>query len=290
MKTINKDKQIIELLKEGKSYTYIQEVLQVSPSKIAMIRKNLFSDSSSENISTSSSASSSVSNSDNFSTTTDDNIENYDFLHDNKNNVTTKNKNIENINFKKTTMENQNNDVEKLKLELNHNLELKKLELQQESFDIQRRDLQIKKSIVDLEKQKIEREGKTLIYKFRKLMLKYKKCTMTYLQLDDYVNNLNTLFEDIDEYCFKEDIDKEELIILSILNKTIDTFEDYLEKLVCSNHEECSGCEDFGDCEDCEFEIDESEAEELKIQISVDSAAQKMIDQSQTIDFDDYDF
>lgn len=285
MKTMNKESEIIELLKKGKSYTYIQEVLKVSPSKIAMMKKKLFSETGNENSSDSSSDSGIYQES---TTNYYDNEENACFS-EKHSNFTTEIENNENRYIKKRTMENQNNEVEKLKLELNHNLELKKLELQQESFDIQKRDLEMKKSMLDLEKQKVEKEGKALIYRFRKLMLKCKKGKMTYRQLIDFNIHLSDLSEAIEEYCFKEDFETEDLSILNILNNIIETYQDYHKQLICSYHEECCDCEDFGDCEDCDFEIEESEADEFQIQITIDPEIQQMIDESQTIDFYYYD-
>lgn len=296
MKPDEKEAKIIELLNEGKSYTFIQDKLQVSPSKISTIKRKFFivncensaTDSTTSSIGTSESGSSE--NSANMD-------ENFDFnpkINKIDSNKIQKNENFNNNKFKNPTiMENTNDpnsfsynlELEKLKLEQNHVLELKKLELQQEELELKNGELNIKRSLMNNESKKIERQSKTLIFQFRKLMAKYQNGKWIYNQICEQRNALIALQEQIEEFCFQEDIDTENLIVLMTLNKTIENFKEYAAEIFEIDEDECDECEK--DCEGCDY--NEEEYFDDKILITIDSETQTMIDQSQTIDFDDYD-
>jgi hypothetical protein len=295
MKPNEKEEKIIALLNEGKSYTYIQRTLLVSPGKISAIKRDYFSRISENSTSSSTTSSGSTSESGNSenSANMDDN---FNFNPKNNkidsNNIQ-KNKNLNNNKFKNPTiMENTNNpnsfsynlELEKLRLEKNHVLELKKLELQKEELELKNGELNIKQSLMNAESKKIERQSKTLIFQFRKLMTKYQNGKWKYNQICEQRNTLIALQEQIEEFCFQEDIDTENLIVLMTLNKTIQNFKEYAAEIFETDEDECDECDE--DCEGCDY--NEDEYFDNKIQITIDSDTQKMIDQSQTIDFYDY--
>jgi hypothetical protein len=296
MKPNEKEEKIIALLNEGKSYTFIQDKLQVSPSKISAIKRKFFivNCENSATDSTTSSIDTSESGSSENSANMDDN---FDFNPKNNkidSNNNQKNENFNNNKFKNPTiMENTNDpnsfsynlELEKLKLEQNHVIELKKLELQQEELELKNGELNIKRSLMNNESKKIERQSKTLIFQFRKLMAKYQNGKWIYNQICEQRNALIALQEQIEEFCFQEDIDTENLIVLMTLNKTIENFEEYATEIFEIDEDECDECEK--DCEGCDN--NEEEYYDDKILITIDSETQTMIDQSQTIDFDDYD-
>ncbi len=280
MNTQNKDNKIIELLNEGKSYSYIQEMLQVSPSKIAIIKKKLSNNhnSSSENSSDEIFDSSSENNS--FSSEKLNNNIIYDRKNENEESKNSKNQ--KNIN-----MENQNFEIMKYKLDLQHQLELKKIELQKETFELQNQEFHLKRKLADVENLKILREEKNLVFRFRKIMQKVKKGTWSYLQIEEFIDSIDLLKEEIELHCFKEEIETEDLVIIKTLNHTTDFLKDYLKEIIENNNEECVDCEEYGDCSDCSNEIDEDEAQELKIKIIIDETTQKMIDESQNTELFD---
>lgn len=283
MKTMNKESEIIELLKKGKSYTYIQEVLKVSPSKIAMMKKQLFSEIGSENSSDSSSDSGIYQeNTINYY----DNEENASFS-EKHSNFTTEIENNENRYIINRTMENQNIEIMKYKLDLQQQLELKKIELQQESFELQKNEMQYNQQIIKIENLKKEKQEKILLFRFRKLMQKVTKGNWTYLKIFEQISNIRLLREEIEEFCFLEDMEIENLKVGQIVDKTIDFFENYLKEITETHNEECIDCEDYGDCKDCDNEIDEDEAQELTIYITIDETTQKMIDESKFVDLYD---
>lgn len=280
MNTQNKDNKIIELLNKGKSYSYIQEMLQVSPSKIAIIKKKLSNNhnSSSENSSDEIFDSSSENNS--FSSEKLNNNIIYDRKNDNEESKNSKNQ--KNIN-----MENQNFEIMKYKLDLQQQLELKKIELQQESFELQKNEMQYNQQIIKIENLKKEKQEKILLFRFRKLMQKVTKGNWTYLKIFEQISNIRLLREEIEEFCFLEDMEIENLKVGQIIDKTIDFFENYLKEITETHDEECIDCEDYGDCKDCDNEIDEDEAQELTTYITIDEAIQKMIDESKFVDLYD---
>lgn len=280
MNTQNKDNKIIELLNKGKSYSYIQEMLQVSPSKIAIIKKKLSNNhnSSSENSSDEIFDSSSENNS--FSSEKLNNNIIYDRKNDNEESKNSKNQ-------KNVNMENQNFEIMKYKLDLQHQLELKKIELQQESFELQKNEMQYNQQIIKIENLKKEKQEKILLFRFRKLMQKVTKGKWTYLKIFEQISNIRLLREEIEQFCFLEDMEIENLKVGQIVDKTIDFFENYLKEITETHNEECIDCEDYGDCKDCDNEIDEDEAQELTIYITIDETTQKMIDESKFVDLYD---
>ncbi|MEI6348873.1 MAG: hypothetical protein WCP69_13075 [Bacteroidota bacterium] len=296
MKPNEKEEKIIALLNEGKSYTFIQDKLQVSPSKISAIKRKFFivNCENSATDSTTSSIDTSESGSSENSANMDDNFDFNPKIKKIDSNNNQKNQNFNNNKFKKPTiMENTNDpnsfsynlELEKLRLEKNHVLELKKLELQQEELELKNGELNIKRSLMNNESKKIERQSKTLIFQFRKLMAKYQNGKWKYSQICEQSNALIALQEQIQEFCFQEDIDTDNLIVLMTLNKTIENFKEYAAEIFEIDEDDCDECDK--DCEGCDN--NEEEYFDDKILITIDSETQTMIDQSQTIDFDDYD-
>jgi hypothetical protein len=306
-----KEAKVIELLKNGKSFTYIQGQLHVSPSKITFLKRMYLSSdidicNSSDHGSSGDSGSSSAGSATTTSTESEDNRTNYSIINENesKNNEFSKS-----INQIKNKMSNNKNyygksksEVEKLKLQLDHKVALKKLALEKEALELKKSELQLKKSVFNNDQQKIEKEGKVLIFRFRKLMSKFKSGIWPFQQIIEYYNNAVSLNEEIEKYCFKEDIDIEGLKILTILNNVISAFEEYVEEineLEAENEKE--DMEDENE-EDDEYEDDEDEDDEeeddedsdlistpTSLEIIVDKFQENEINEAQSIDFDDYD-
>lgn len=289
-----KDTKIIELLNAGKSYTAIQEILQVSPSKISAVKRSYLPENSENSTpsSATSSESSSKSSSEDSSTIFNENaIFNGKINKKEPNNAQTDNKNNNNNSIINKIMENLNipnyfnSELEQLKQNQAHEIELKKIELQREVLEQQNRESYLQKSRIDIEAKKIERQAKSLIYQFRKIMKKYQNGRWSYQLLCDHRKELVELLDQIEEFCFKESMDTENLTILNILNRTIQEFKSYAEEIFVEDPDQCDECD--GDCEGCGNNEEEYLNNILKI--TIDSETQKMIHESQAIDFDDFD-
>ncbi len=302
---ISKDSQIIALLKEGKSYTQIQELLQVSPSKIAMIKRKYLTADNNNNESSSVSSSDSSSGS-RITTDSDSFIENDIGIEEDDNDSYINEDNSNNIhhlkNLNMQTPQNtkksnyyvkERSEVEKLKLQLAHKIDLKNIALRKEELAIKRSDIQKEKYALDVDRRRIEREGKALIFRFRKLMGVFKSGLWSGQQIRVYYNNITTLRDEIEEYCFKDDIDIEGLKILMLLNKTINFFIDCLEKIKETENEDIEDDEDdeeWDNDEDDDDDEDEDEDDnEASIQIVIDPVKQREFDGAQVLDFDDYE-
>jgi hypothetical protein len=183
-------------------------------------------------------------------------------------------------------------------LQLDHKIALKKLALEKETLEIKRKELQLKSSALNNDRQKIEKEGKALIFRFRKMMSKFKSGTWTFQQIHDYYHNAVSLNDEIEEYCFKEDIDTDGLKILSILSGLISTFEDYVEEInECELEEELDENDDVMDEDDDDLDDEDDDDEEdddlistpTTLEIIVDKFQEIEINEAQSIGFDDYE-
>ena len=163
-----------------------------------------------------------------------------------------------------------------------------------------REELQLKSSALNNDQQKIEKEGKALIFRFRKLMSKFKSGTWTFQQIKDYYHNAVSLNEEIEEYCFKEDIDADGLKILSILSDLISTFEEHVEKINEFELEKDLDDMDEDDDENEEEDYDDDDDEDdeeyenliptpTSLEIIVDKFQEIEINEAQSIGFDDYE-
>lgn len=306
MKLNEKEKSVVELLKAGKSYTHIQAILHVSPTKIKMI-KEAHLPSSSGGSSNDSSAGSSA----NSSTFSENNLEISPEINKNNNNVPFKNRNSYPNNSNQTIMENQNKtisnnqfELEKIRLKRQHNIELEKIKLQKAEFEIQRRALDLKKSALDLDKRKVEKEGKVLIFRFRKLISKIRPGKWAYEECLNYCNNATTLKEEIEAYCFKEDIETDGLKILTLMDAIISMFENHIEfaqaESAKEDEDEVNEDEEYDEDEDDNDEDEEDDEEDdeddddsvigpYSLDIMISEARQIEINEAQSIDFDDYE-
>jgi len=222
-----KEQQIIELLRQGKSYLYIQSVVKVSPSKIANVKKNYIENGSEFTEDTTATttmllATTSV-NTGSSDTTTENYIESQNNLINNLKNKLTMN--TDEI-FEDDDLDySEKGALEKIKLKMAHDLALKKLEREDEEISLRKRELRLKEEQASSEKRKTEKQGRSLIFRFRKLAEKVENGEWTYGEIDKCSEKATELKEAIEEYCFENDIDTDELSVLVILNKLESEFE-----------------------------------------------------------------
>jgi len=255
-----KEEKIVELLRAGKSYTEIQTLLEVSPSKISQIKKEyLTSDSDDENTSDtttfntdsttgsdSSIGSSSDSSSDNSSAGS--NIGGKS-INNNKNNTKMDNEKHYDpeLNYSDKIA------LEKLKINLAHEAEMKRLENESSEQDLRWRELSLKErntialenslkeknasagnlsleeKKAEEERKKMEKQGKSLIFRFRKMTGKIIDGEWTKSECDNFLEHVSDLKEQIELYCFENDIETDGLRILEIIEKIEDEFVEIID-------------------------------------------------------------
>lgn len=210
---MTKEQEIIELLRQGKSYSYIQKIVQVSPSKIASVKK-LHMEGGSElsetlnDTTTILPATTSV-NTESSGTTTTNYLESQNNL-------------INNLKNKLTMDANEifeDDDLEVIKLKLAHDIAMKNLEKDNEELSLRKRELRLKEEIAFADKKKTEKQGKSLIFRFRKLVEKIEDGEWTHGEIDECVSKMTDLKDEIEKYCFENDIDSDDLSVLVILKR-----------------------------------------------------------------------
>jgi len=273
-----KEEKIVEFLRAGKSYTEIQILLEVSPSKISQIKKEYFPTETDEETTFDTapfyndSTTDSDSSSDRGSGRSSDRSSNSSNAGSNIGE-----KSISNLN-KNTPMDNKNLPnpelhypdriaLEKLKIELAHEAEMKKLEYASVEQELRLREQTLKerransdeeflkaKIVAEIsskekntfaaspsfedkkaeeEQKKVERQGKLLLFKFKKLVAGLQDGEWAKWELNDILDKTIKLKEDVEVFCIKYDFDTEGLRVLDIL---ID-IEEYLdEDLSKDNH------------------------------------------------------
>lgn len=250
----SKEQKIIELLQQGKPYSYIQSVVQVSPSKIASVKK-VYMESSSESSDTTDDTTTILPtttdvNTDSRSATTTDYLESQNELINNIKNKLTMN----------TDEIFEDDDLEKIKLRLAHDLAMRKIDRENEELELRKKELRLKEDAANSDKRKIEKQGRTLIFHFRKLAEKVKNGDFTFGEIDKYSEKATELREEVEQYCFENEIDSDELSILVILRKMESEFESMQDEDYDDN-----------DINEVEFEDDTLEMVERANEVDFDS-------------------
>ena len=256
-----KELKIIELLRLGKSYSYIQQNVEVSPSKIASV-KRIYMDNGSEGYdctTTKPLPATTTVNTDSSDTTTD-------YLE-------SQNKLIINLKNKLTMNSNNNLEdddldlsekafLEKTRLEMAHEIAMRRLDKDDEELEIRKKELELKEKSASAENKKIEKEGRSLIYRFRKLAEKVENAEWTYGDIDDCSEKATELKEEIEKYCFENEIDTNGLSILIMLNKIETEFEN--------------------------LQLDNADEDDT-IEVEFDDEVLEMIERANELDFNSYE-
>jgi len=282
-----KDKEILELLRQGKSYSYIQKIVQVSPSKIASVKKmylengNELSGYTPETIptlpdTTITLPATTIENSGSSDTTTIQPLTeiknsggsttelkiknigiNTDYLKSQNNLI---------INLKKKLTMEQNeifedDDIEVIRLKMAHDIAMKNLEKENEELSLRKRELLIKEAHAFSEQKKTEKQGRSLLFRFRKLAEKIEDGVWTYGEINDCFNKTVELKEEIEKYCFENEIDSEDLSVIT----TLDKMKSELEELQ-----------------------DDSEDDDETIEVEFDNEILEMTERAKEVDFETY--
>lgn len=214
--------QIVDLLKQGFKYAQIQERLNVSSKTIAATKKAYFSFGESNtnfpDKETFQSRSDSLS-ADNASNNTDsaEKIE--------ENNLfALKNQNIMNPNdgsFENST-NNTNLELEKYKLQLSYEFEVKKFNAEREDkkreLDLLEQQLQLKRTEINSFK-KIDPEIQLLISQTKKIVYSCQDRAYTFFEINYLLNDLEKALKDCEEYCTTYNIEFRDSECQTILKK-----------------------------------------------------------------------
>jgi len=152
--------------------------------------------------------------------------------------------------------------LEKIRLKLAHDIAMKKLEREDEELSLRKRELRIKEEVAFSDRRKIEKQGKTLIFRFRKLAEKAEEGEWTYGNIDVMSAKATDLKEEIEKYCFENDIETENLSILVILEKIESEFEN--------------------------LQDDDSDDDDT-INVEFDEDVLEMVERANDVDFEDYE-
>ncbi len=237
----NKEEKILELLREGKSYTSIQNILQVSPSKIAQIKKEYFTTEELEYSTTDTTTftteefENSTTDTTTFTTDSGSDV-------DSSSNIGSEIENNTIINPKKTI--NMTNDdiynedeldyserasLEKLKIKCAHEINLKRIERENKELELRSRELSLKEKNANIETNKMDKQAKALIFRFRKLVDGLVDEEWTIGELKELLEKATELKEKVESYCFENDIETEGLRIIFILERIEKEIEEFIE-------------------------------------------------------------
>jgi hypothetical protein len=214
-----KDKQIVELLKEGKSFSQIKNILHVSPNKISTISKTY-------TIKNSTTDSDIITTTDNINSDKENNhnicsINSNENINKNDQNLALQNQTNETImnnNYKyQHSIEKGKIDLEKIKLSNEHKINLEKIEIEKKALKLKEKELNLLENSQLIEKDKYQKKELTLIFKFQVHIKKYTDRIWTIQELEDYYNETESFIEIIKEHCFINNIESKNLKILSIL-------------------------------------------------------------------------
>jgi hypothetical protein len=227
----DKEQQILLLLEQGKSYSYIQQTLQVSPSKVAWVKKNLYSGSSASENQLNTTTEDAINSTTGATTGSNGSSKKANQESENDRNSIYKPKNLFTMtnyyeNDEEELDENEKVSLEKYRLQLAHQLELKKLENQEREIELKKKDLEIKSEMAFSEKRKTEKQEKNLLHQYRKLAKRIEEREWTYGDIYDVYSIAYDLKEDIEKFSVENDIETEGLSILVDLDKIITIFDD----------------------------------------------------------------
>lgn len=244
-----KEKKIVELLQAGKSYTDIQKLLEVSPSKISQVKKEYCTTETDD--------------SDSMDATTFATGSSNDF--DNSSSDNSINKGLspkETLGFRNKEHPDNNMDfelkyadkieLEKMKLNLAQEVELKKLEIASAEQELRWRELSLKERSAEAyekalkeqlnekarameaqrekeENERAEKRANILLSRFRKHIDKLEDGEWSKADLYEYLDKTVELKEKIETFCDEFDIVTKGLRMLEILETIEEQFETDLD-------------------------------------------------------------
>jgi len=248
--------QIIEMLRKGNSYSTIQEELCVSSKTISATKKAFLESENRSNDRLSST----------FLQHEPDpppwigNRETINSSQQNSNNYQPKKtkKNMSNYNSVVDDDDFENEEpvtrlsLEKLRLQLEHEREMQKLEAindkEDREYRLKEREIQLKRDQFDAVQRQKSDEMRALLFRIKKLTEQCEDGEYSYEDVDSMHDDAAKLLSDCEKYCFINEIKFEESEYHTILSSIISTFEEFLDST------------DEDDSNDLEFDEDLEES------------------------------
>ena len=223
--------QIINLLRKGWSYTQIQEHLQVSSKTIAAVKKANFPTTESTT-----------------DTLSRDSFQQYpkppppvstipvEF----KPNINPKPKHNkmstdDNFNDDEDDGSTSKHEVDKLRLQLDHDLEMEKIQAAREQnereFDLREQELELKREEIAALKRKLEEDKRGLLYRIKILVEDAEDGEYSFEDADTLLESAREVLSDCDQFCFINGITFQGTASHTLLNKLISTLDEFLEDM-----------------------------------------------------------
>ena len=242
--------RILEMLQEGFSYAKIQESLQVSSKTIAAIKKAHFPIAKSAI---------NVLSNDTFHTLSNPEpvkrqapiIDSYPYQQPNNHfSNTQKRKTMNHYDEDEEDTPLSQLEVAKLKLELAHELEMKKLETMREErereLDLKEQELQLKKDELSIHSNKKEDEKRTLLFRIKKIAEACVDGEYSFDEADSLLTEAKQVLSQCDQYCFVNGINFSVTDSHTLLTNIITTLEEFLDGFDDDDDEDVVGDLEFG--------------------------------------------
>lgn len=241
------EKQIVTLLKQGLSYSQIQERLQVSSKTVAAAKKAHFPVSES-NIDVLSRHTFPLQP--NPPPMVDTSIILNPIIKKEQNNYLSNPKKHKTMNTDDEYYENEDDapvsklELEKYRLKLNHDLELQKLQAAREDkereYELREQEMQLKRDEIDLANRKAEDEKRSLLFRIKKAVDSCEDGEYSNEDVEIMLDEARKVLSDSEHYCHINEITFQNSVIHSILIKILSTLQDFLD-----NYEEDNDTEEL---------------------------------------------
>jgi len=232
----NTEIQIVDLLKQGLSYSQIQERLQVSSKTVAAAKKAHLpaSESSIDVLSRHTfPLQPNPPPMDNTSKTLDS------IIKKEQNNYLTNPKKHKTMNNEDEYYENEDDapvsklELEKYRLKLNHDLELQKLQASREDkereYELREQEMQLKRDEIDFANRKAEDEKRSLLFRIKKVVDSCEDGEYSIEDIEITMDGARKALSESEHYCHINEITFRDSVIHSILLKIISTLQDFLD-------------------------------------------------------------
>lgn len=241
----NTEIQIVTLLKQGLSYSQIQERLQVSSKTISAAKKAHLSTSESSIDVLYMHTNPLLPNPppmDNTSKTPDLNIKKE------QNTYLTNPQKHKTMNAEDEYYENEDDapasklELEKYRLKLNHDLELHKLQASREDkereYELREQEMQLKRDEIELAKQKTEDQKRSLLFRLKKVVESCEDGEYSNEDVEIILDEARKVLSESEHYCHINEITFRDSVIQSILLKILSTLQDFLDNYDEENDKE----------------------------------------------------
>lgn len=245
----NEDK-ILEMLLEGFSYAEIQESLQVSSKTIAAVKKAHFPlvKSAIDVLSSDTFPTLSIPEPVKKQATSIDSDPKHQPIKHFPKTQTRKTMNYYDEDEDDTSLSQL--EVEKLKLELAHELEIKKLETMRDErereLDLKEQELQLKKDELSIHSKKKEDEKRTLLFRIKKIAEACVDAEYSFDEADSLLTEAKQVLSQCDQYCFVNGVNFSVTDSHTLLTNIITTLEEFLDDFDDDDDDDVVGDLEFG--------------------------------------------